>query len=201
VELYLKVRRAHFHDGLSDRAIARGFGIIRDSVVKMLTYSEPPGYRRTAPIKRPKLDGFTDQINIWLSEDKTRAEALVVIDLFKEKYGVKFGKAVSCQTKSQDEFLAFYDFPAEHWIHLRTSNPPSRACEHALPGNNRKRVCHRPSQNGQNQGGPVAKDRKIDGVYAHSSGIQKMVAVERQKPVAKTHRRYQVHRRCRNDRH
>ena len=72
MDLYLKVRRAHFHDGLSDRAIARDFGISRDSVVKMLTYSEPPGYRRTAPIKRPKLDEFTDQIDIWLAEDKTQ---------------------------------------------------------------------------------------------------------------------------------
>ena len=54
---------------------------------------------------------------------ETRAEALVAIDLFKEKYGVKFEKAVACLTKSRDELLAFYDFPAEHWIHLRTSNP------------------------------------------------------------------------------
>ncbi len=54
---------------------------------------------------------------------ETRAEALVAIDLFKEKYGIKFEKAVACLTKSRDELLAFYDFPAEHWIHLRTSNP------------------------------------------------------------------------------
>ena len=54
---------------------------------------------------------------------ETRAEALVAIDLFTEKYGVKFEKAVACLTKSRDELLAFYDFPAEHWIHLRTSNP------------------------------------------------------------------------------
>ena len=72
MELYLRVRRAHFHDGLSGRAIARDFGISRDSVAKMLAYSEPPGYQRTAPIKRPKLDAFTDQIDIWLAEDKTR---------------------------------------------------------------------------------------------------------------------------------
>ena len=38
----------------------------------MLAYSEPPGYQRTAPIKRPKLDAFTDQIDTWLAEDKTR---------------------------------------------------------------------------------------------------------------------------------
>ena len=72
MEMYLKVRRAHFQDGLSERAIARDFGISRDSVAKMLAYWEPPGYRRTAPIKRPKLDGFTDQIDIWLAEDKGR---------------------------------------------------------------------------------------------------------------------------------
>jgi len=54
---------------------------------------------------------------------ETRAEALVAIDLFKEKYGVKFEKAVACLTKSKDELLTFYDFPAEHWVHLRTSNP------------------------------------------------------------------------------
>ena len=72
MELYLKVRRAHFQDGLSGRQIARDFGVSRDSVSKMLAYSEPPGYRRTAPIRRPKLDGYTDQIDQWLEEDKTR---------------------------------------------------------------------------------------------------------------------------------
>lgn len=64
MEVYLRVRGAHFHDGQSGRSIARDFGISRDSVAKMLAYSGPPGYRRTASIKRPKLDAFTDQINI-----------------------------------------------------------------------------------------------------------------------------------------
>ena len=72
MDLYLKLRCAHFHDGLSGRAIARGFGICRDRVAKMLAYSEPPGYQRTAPIKRPKEDAFTVQIDIWLPEDKGR---------------------------------------------------------------------------------------------------------------------------------
>ena len=72
MDLYLKVRRAHFEDGLSGRQIARDFGISRDSVAKMLAYSEPPGYRRTAPVKRPKLDAFTGQIDQWLAEDKTQ---------------------------------------------------------------------------------------------------------------------------------
>ena len=72
MDLYLKVRRAHFEEGLSGRQIARDFGISRDSVSKMLAYSEPPGYRRTAPIVRPKLDPYVSQIDEWLSEDKLR---------------------------------------------------------------------------------------------------------------------------------
>ena len=59
MELYRKVRHAYFRRGLSKRAIAREFGIARDSVDKMIVYAVPPGYRRTAPVKRPKLDGFT----------------------------------------------------------------------------------------------------------------------------------------------
>ena len=70
MDLYLKVRRAHFQDGLSGRQIARDFGISRDSVSKMLAYSEPPGYRRTAVIKRPKLDAFTGIIDQTLEADK-----------------------------------------------------------------------------------------------------------------------------------
>ena len=72
VDLYLKVRQAHFQDGMSGRQIARDFGISRDSVAKMLAYSEPPGYRRVVPIRRPKLDPFIGQIDQWLAEDKTR---------------------------------------------------------------------------------------------------------------------------------
>lgn len=72
MDLYLKVRRAHFQDGLSGRKIARDFGISRDSVAKNLAYSEPPGYRRATPIRRPKLGAFTEQIDQWLAEDKAR---------------------------------------------------------------------------------------------------------------------------------
>ena len=72
MELYLRVRRPHFQGGLSGRKIAHDFGISRDSVSKMLAYSEPPGYRRTVPLKSPKLDPYMDQIDQWLSEDKTR---------------------------------------------------------------------------------------------------------------------------------
>jgi putative transposase len=53
----------------------------------------------------------------------TRAIAEAAIDVFFEKYGAKHEKAVACLTKDRDALLAFFDFPAEHWDHLRTSNP------------------------------------------------------------------------------
>jgi putative transposase len=53
----------------------------------------------------------------------SRAAAEVAIDVFAEKYGARYGKAVACLTKDRRALLAFYDFPAEHWDHLRTTNP------------------------------------------------------------------------------
>ena len=53
----------------------------------------------------------------------TRAAAEAAIDVFADKYGARYDKAVACLTKDRDAMLAFFDFPAEHWDHLRTSNP------------------------------------------------------------------------------
>jgi putative transposase len=53
----------------------------------------------------------------------SRALAEVAIDVFAEKYGAKHGKAVECLTKDREALLAFFDAPAEHWDHLRTTNP------------------------------------------------------------------------------
>ena len=53
----------------------------------------------------------------------TRAAAEAAIDVFADKYGAKYAKAVSCLTKDREALLGFFDFPAEHWDHLRTSNP------------------------------------------------------------------------------
>ena len=52
-----------------------------------------------------------------------RASAEVAIDIFAEKYGAKYDKAVDCLTKDRDALLAYFEFPAEHWDHLRTTNP------------------------------------------------------------------------------
>jgi putative transposase len=49
--------------------------------------------------------------------------AEVAIDLFTETYQAKHHKAVECLTKDREALLAFFNFPAEHWDHLRTTNP------------------------------------------------------------------------------
>lgn len=54
---------------------------------------------------------------------ETKAAAQAAINVFNEKYGIKYAPAVACLAKDEEALLAFYDFPAEHWDHLRTSNP------------------------------------------------------------------------------
>ena len=58
-----------------------------------------------------------------ISGASTRAQAEVAMDVFVEKYGVKYARASECLTKDKEALLAFYDMPAEHWDHLRTTNP------------------------------------------------------------------------------
>jgi transposase-like protein len=58
---------------------------------------------------------------VWNAEDRDHARRAVAG--FKLAYGAKFGKAVAKVVDDVDDLLAFYDFPAEHWVHLRTTNP------------------------------------------------------------------------------
>jgi putative transposase len=59
--------------------------------------------------------------DIWMAETKVDAET--AFDAFIEGYAVKYDKAAECLSKDRGALLAFYDFPAEHWKHLRTTNP------------------------------------------------------------------------------
>ena len=66
--------------------------------------------------------GAKDKLHdIW--QAATREDAYAAFDLFVETYQAKYPKAAECLQKDRQELLAFYDFPAEHWIHLRTTNP------------------------------------------------------------------------------
>ena len=62
-----------------------------------------------------------DLREIWQAD--TRATAETAMETFAEKYGAKYEKAVTCLTKDRETLLTFYDFPADHWDHLRTGNP------------------------------------------------------------------------------
>jgi len=57
--------------------------------------------------------------HFWMAD--TREHANQAFDLFRRTYEAKYPKAVECLTKDRKVLLAFYDFPAEHWIHLRTN--------------------------------------------------------------------------------
>ena len=59
--------------------------------------------------------------DIWQAETKAAAEK--ALDLFVATYEAKYAKAVGCLVKDREELLVFYDFPAQHWVHLRTTNP------------------------------------------------------------------------------
>ena len=98
MELYRKVRIA-CRDGMSGRAASLRFGISRESVRKMLSFSIPPGYRRKAEIRRPKLDGFTEIIDQWLREDigqhrKQRHTAKRVFDRLRSEHGFMGGYTI-----------------------------------------------------------------------------------------------------------
>jgi transposase len=73
VELYGRVRRAVLVDGVSQRSVAREFGISRKPVRKMVSFSVPPGYRREQPIRRPKRGPWIGVIGAILDEDKQRS--------------------------------------------------------------------------------------------------------------------------------
>lgn len=58
---------------------------------------------------------------IWMAP--TRAEGYKAFDAFVEMFEAKYPKATACLNKDRDVLLTFYDFPAEHWVHIRTTNP------------------------------------------------------------------------------
>ena len=92
VEMYLRVRRACFVEGMSAREAARVYGLHRDTVRKMLKYSVPPGYQRDRPPSRPKLDPYKGVIDQILEEDqgvpkKQRHTAKRIYERLRDEHG------------------------------------------------------------------------------------------------------------------
>lgn len=68
---------------------------------------------------QPKAKGMLHEI--YLAE--SRENAVKAFDLFLKTYEAKYPKATECLSKDREVLLSFYDFPAEHWLHIRTTNP------------------------------------------------------------------------------
>src|SRR5690349_5712932 len=99
VELYARGRRACQVEGMSQRQAARVFGIDPKTVAKMLRFSVPPGYRRSKPPVRPKLDGFTGIIDRILEEDRARPRkqrhtARRIFQRLKAEHGFTGGETI-----------------------------------------------------------------------------------------------------------
>ena len=98
-ELYAAVRLAVVDEGLSHHEAGRRFGIDRRTVKKMLSNSAPPGYRRTKPVRRPELDGFTGIVDAILEADrdvpcKQRHTAHRIFERLRDEYGFAGGYTI-----------------------------------------------------------------------------------------------------------
>ena len=99
VGLYRRVRQAYYVENKSIRDISRTHGLHRDTIRKMLQYSAPPGYRRSRPALKPKLDPFREIINTILKEDENRPKkqrhtAKRVFDRIRDEYGYEGGYTI-----------------------------------------------------------------------------------------------------------
>ena len=125
VDVYLRVRRAVMVEGVSIREVARTFGLHRDTVRKMLTYSVPPGYRRQTPPRRPKLEPYTGVIDRILEDDlrltrKQRHTAKRIFERLRDEYGF------------DGQYTIVKDYVREHRRQTREmfvplSHPPGQA--------------------------------------------------------------------------
>ncbi len=99
VGIYAQVRRFVATDGHSQREASRAFGISRDMVAKMMRHALPPGYRRSAPVARPKLDAFMGFIAETLKGDqgkhrKQRHTARRIFERLRDEFGYTGGYTV-----------------------------------------------------------------------------------------------------------
>ena len=99
VDLYARVRRACQVEGMSQRQAARLFGIDPKTVAKMLRFSVPPGYRRSKPPARPRLDPFVPVIDRVLEEDaqqprKQRHTARRIFERLRAEHGFTGGETI-----------------------------------------------------------------------------------------------------------
>ena len=124
VEKYAAVRRFVIVEGNSQRAAARVFGISRTTVDKMCTYSAPPGYQRTKPPAKPKLDPFIPIIDAILKADaeapkKQRHTAKRIFERIRDEHGYDGGYTIvadyvrAARQRRSEKFVPLHH-PAGH---------------------------------------------------------------------------------------
>ena len=124
MEIYGRVRRAVRVEGRSQRAVAREFGLSRETVRKMLAYAVPPGYQRQQPIKRPKLGPWLGVIDAILADDKQRPAkqrhtAKRIFDRLRDEHGFTGGYTIvkdyvrGEQVRSREMFVPLTHAPGE----------------------------------------------------------------------------------------
>ena len=125
VEMYARVRPACMVEGMGIREAAREFGLHRDTVRKMLRYSVPSGYRRSKPVRRPKLEPYVGVIEAILDGDRIAPK--------KQRYTVK---RIFERLRGEHNFPGGYtivkDYVRERRLRLREmfvplSHPPGHA--------------------------------------------------------------------------
>jgi len=92
VEMYQRIRRACHVEGMSIREAAKQFGVHRKTVKKILSFSIPPGYQRSQPIKYPKLENFKGVIDAILADDRLRPKkqhhtAKRILERLRDEHG------------------------------------------------------------------------------------------------------------------
>ena len=125
VDLYGRVRHAVLIDGMSSREAARVFGVDPRTVAKMLAFSVPPGYRRSRPVRRPKLDAFTGIIDQTLEADnlvakKQRHTSKRIFERLRDEHGFTGGITIV-----KDYIFAARQRQREMFVPL--SHPPGHA--------------------------------------------------------------------------
>ena len=124
MEIYGRVRRAVRVEGRSQRAVAREFGLSRETVRKMLQYAVPPGYQRQQPIRRPKLGPCLGVIDAVLDDDKRRPvkqrhTAKRIFDRLREEHQFTGGYTIvkdyvrSAELRSREMFVPLTHAPGE----------------------------------------------------------------------------------------
>jgi len=119
---------------------------------------------------------------IWNVEDKDHARTAA--NAFEAAYGAKFPKAAAKITGDLDQLLAFYDYPAEHWVHLRSDHQPDRV-----------NLRHRPAPHQDHQGPWLAGCGAGDGLQAHRVSTRPLARRQRTPPRRPGPRRSDVHQR------